>query len=48
MAKLQKKSQNVINFNVNDEIVHEKVRIVGENIESRVLPIEDARDIAKK
>ena len=38
---------NIPRFRVNDEIYgHKDVRIVGEGIESRVVPLEEAKKIA--
>ena len=49
MAKFNNKKNDISSkFKVNDEIrFHGEVRIVGEGIESKVVPIRTARDIAE-
>lgn len=48
MAKQIRKEKLDSKFRINDEIrLHGNVRIVGNGIESRVLPIEEARKVAK-
>ena len=47
MAKQEKKERLDSKFRINDEIkLRDSVRIVGEGIDSRVVPISEAREIA--